>query len=160
MDCKGDVRLLHDWIDGRLSAEAAESVRLHVAGCPACADKVAAFRATGDLLRAWAESGARQRSPQLDAMWTRVRAGIAETEARKRARFRWRHLFWIPAGAALAVFALMVYPSVVGRGPIPPGDFRVAVESLDSETSTVALLDRGEEFPRVIWISDDDERQG
>src|SRR5512138_2298741 len=160
MDCKRDERLLHDWIDGRLPESEAERVRDHVAACPGCADSVAAFRAAGDLLRAWADAGARERSPQLDAMWTRVRAGIAEKEAERQSRFRWRHLFWLPVAGALVVFALLVYPSVVGRGPISPGDFRVAVESLDSETSTVALLDRGENFPRVIWISDDDNDQG
>ncbi len=160
MDCRRDVKLLHEWIDGRLSGDEASKVRDHVAACPKCADSVAAFRATGDLLRARAGAGVREQSPRLDAMWTRVRAGISENEIERQARFRWRHLFWIPAAGALAVFALLVYPSVVGRGPITPGDFRVAVESLDSETSTVALLDRGEEFPQVIWISDDDDNQG
>jgi anti-sigma factor RsiW len=160
MDCKRDVGLLHDWIDGRLSGAEADAVAAHVASCPRCADSVAAFRATGDLLRAWADAGARSRSPQLDAMWTRVRAGIAEKEAEQRSRIRWRHMFWIPVAAALAVFALLVYPSGVGRGPIAPGDFRVAVESLDSETSTVARLDRGEQYPQVIWISDDNDSQG
>jgi anti-sigma factor RsiW len=155
----GDGRL-HDWIDGRLSSAEADAVREHVALCPHCADSAAAFRAAGDLLRAWSAETVRKGDPRLDAMWTRVRAGIAEKEAAKRNRLRWRHLFWVPAAAALAVFALLVYPSVVGRGPITPGDFRVAVERIDSETSTVALLDRGDEFPQVIWISDEDESQG
>jgi anti-sigma factor RsiW len=160
MDCKKDDKLLHEWIDNRLTGPEAERVRAHVAGCPRCVDTVEAYRASGDLLRAWAAGGARERSPQLDAMWTRVRAGIAEKQEAKRTTRRWRHWLWLPAAAALAVFTLMVYPSVVGRGPISPGDFRVEVETLDSETSTVALLDRGADFPQVIWISDDDDNQG
>lgn len=158
MDCRRDAGLLHDWIDGRLPPDRAEAVRAHVSGCPSCADAVEAYRATGDLLRAWSAAGARERSPQLDVLWTRVRAGIDEKQDASRQRFRLRRWLWLPAAAALAVFILLFYPSVVGRGPISPGDFRVAVESLDSETSTVALLDRGEDFPRVIWISDDDEK--
>lgn len=158
MRCGLDEKRLHAWIDGRLDPTEAEAVRAHVAGCPACADSAAAFRAAGDLLRAWSDARVRERSPQLDVLWTRVRARIEERQAEPDRRFRLRYWFWLSAAAALAVFVLLVYPSVVGRGPIAPGDFRVAVESLDSETSTVALLDRGEEFPRVIWISDDDEK--
>jgi hypothetical protein len=50
------------------------------------------------------------------------------------------------------------YPSVVGRPPLAPGDFRVSVESLESEGATVALLDEGEGLPRVIWILEETER--
>jgi hypothetical protein len=43
-------------------------------------------------------------------------------------------------------------PSVGTRAPFHPNSFDVTVESIESDTATVALVDKGEELPRVIWI--------
>jgi hypothetical protein len=93
--------------------------------------------------------------PALDAMWTRVRAGIEESrETRRRSAWtaRWA---WIPVAAALAVSAFLFYPSGTDRLPFQPGSFDVAVEDVESDVATVALVDKGENLPRVIWIIED-----
>jgi hypothetical protein len=98
---------------------------------------------------------AREKAPALDAMWTRVRAGIVESrEARRRSPWvaRW---VWVPAAVALAVFALVFYPSGTDRSPFHPSTFDVAVEDVESEVATVALVDKGEDLPTVIWIIED-----
>ena len=117
--------------------------------------------ALGRLLRAHAEAEASSAQAGLDAMWTRVRAGIAEAEAGEeerrpvsRALRRW---WWasVPAAAALVVFALLFYPTKLDRSPFNPSSFDVSVEDVESDDATVALVDKGEDLPRVIWIIED-----
>jgi hypothetical protein len=88
-------------------------------------------------------------------MWTRVRAGIGERgEAPPRRAWipRWA---WLPAALALAVAAVLLYPTGTGRQPFNPRSFDVAVEDVESDAATVALVDKGEDLPRVIWIIED-----
>jgi hypothetical protein len=88
-------------------------------------------------------------------MWTRVRAGIRESrETRPRSSWiaRWA---WIPAAVALVVSALLLYPSGTDRSPFHPTSFDVSVEDVESDVATVALVDKGEDLPRVIWIIED-----
>ncbi|GAB4362851.1 MAG: hypothetical protein Kow00128_03030 [Deltaproteobacteria bacterium] len=155
MDCTRATGMLQDAIDGRLPPRDSEALREHLAGCPACREEEASLRRVGDLLRLWAAVRTGERERQLDAMWTRVKAGIEEEAARPRrvpAILRW---LWVPAVAALAVFALLFYPSGDGRAPFHPKSFDVAVETLESDTATVALVDKGKDLPRVIWILED-----
>jgi anti-sigma factor RsiW len=155
--CTRTLARIHDLIDGRLPPSEAEELRRHISACPSCALEEREYRRVGDLLRVAAAGAAAD--PRLSAMWARVRAGIEERREWEEGRRAWiRRFFWIPAAAALAVLFFVVYPSVVGRSPLTPGDFRVSVESLESEGATVALLDEGEEFPRVIWILEETER--
>lgn len=106
------------------------------------------------MLRLWAEVRVRERDPQLSALWTRVKAQIEErrTPWYAAAARRW---FWLPAAALLAVFALLFYPSDGTRAPFHPKSFDVSVETLESDTATVALVDKGKDLPRVIWIIED-----
>jgi len=141
--------------DGLLPREAAEELAGHLAVCAACAAEDAAISATGSALRALTGIRAMEKAPALDAMWTRVRAGIEESrEARRRSSWiaRWA---WIPAAVALAVSALLFYPAGTDRSPFHPSTFDVAVEDVESEVATVALVDKGEDLPTVIWIIED-----
>ena len=52
----------------------------------------------------------------------------------------------------VAVLTLLFYPLNGSRAPFHPKSFDVTVESLESDTATVALVDKGEDLPRVIWI--------
>ncbi len=154
MDCTLAKGMLHEAIDGRLPPRKSGELREHLAECPACRAEEASLRQVGDLLRLWAAVRTGEREPQLHAMWTRVKAGI-ESERKPRtasAILRW---FWIPAAAALAVFALLFYPSSGTRAPFQPKSFDVSVETLESDTATVALVDKGKDLPRVIWILED-----
>jgi len=155
MDCRTARARIEGKADGPLPREAAAELAGHLAGCPACASEDAAVSATGPVLRALAGIRAMEKAPALDAMWTRVRAGIEEgRESRRRPSWiaRWA---WIPAAVALAVLALLYYPAGTDRSPFHPRTFDVAVEDVESEVATVALVDKGEDLPRVIWIIED-----
>ncbi|MBI5575100.1 MAG: zf-HC2 domain-containing protein [Deltaproteobacteria bacterium] len=156
MDCGKVLKALQDDIDGRLPLIEAADVRKHLESCVSCAAEAASLRRVGELLRLWSAARASEKSPQLDVLWTRVHAGIVEKKSRVNAAARLRKWLWVPAAAALVVLALLFYPSGVSRAPFHPSSFDVAVEELDSDAATVALVDRGEDLPRVIWIMEND----
>jgi len=157
MECGKVLQVLQDEIDGRLPPSVAAGVRGHMESCASCAAEAAAYRRVGELLRVWTAALEAEKAPQLDAMWTRVRAGIDERKDRGRFASQARKWFWLPAAAALAGLALLFYSSDVSRAPFNPSSFDVAVEDLESDTATVALVDRGEDLPRVIWIFENDK---
>jgi anti-sigma factor RsiW len=141
--------------DGLLAREEEAALTDHLAGCPACAAEDAAVSSTGPALRALTGIRALGKAPALDAMWTRVRAGIEESRETRR-RFPWiARWAWIPVAVALAASALLFYPSGTDRSPFHPSSFDVAVEDVESDDATVALVDKGEDLPRVIWIIED-----
>jgi anti-sigma factor RsiW len=152
MDCRAALMNIEGKADGLLPREEAAELAGHLAGCPACAAEDAAMSATGPMLRAWTGMRAAEKAPALDAMWTRVRAGIEERrESRRRSSWiaRWA---WVPAAVALTVLAILFYPAGTDRSPFHPTTFDVAVEDVESDVATVALVDKGEDLPRVIWI--------
>lgn len=152
MDCKEARAILEEAIDGRLPPGRAAELEAHLAGCAPCAAETESLRRVGAMLRLWAEARGAGMASQLDAMATRVRARIEERE-REAAGHGWlRRWFWLPAAAVLAVLTLLFYPSDVSRAPFHPRSFEVSVESLESDIATVALVDKGEDLPRVIWI--------
>jgi anti-sigma factor RsiW len=155
MDCGTALKRIIAKADGLLPRVEEAELAAHLAGCPACAAEDAAISATGPVLRALTGIRATEKAPALDAMWTRVRAGIRESrETRPRSSWiaRWA---WIPAAVALVVSALLLYPSGTDRSPFHPTSFDVSVEDVESDVATVALVDKGEDLPRVIWIIED-----
>jgi anti-sigma factor RsiW len=155
MDCRAALRSIEAKADGLLPREEAAELAGHLAGCPACSAEDAAISATGPALRALTGIRAMEKAPALDAMWTRVRAGIGESRETRRRPWWIARWAWIPAAAALAVFALLFYPAGTDRSPFHPSSFEVAVEDVDSDAATVALVDKGENLPTVIWIIED-----
>jgi anti-sigma factor RsiW len=155
MDCGTALLNIEAKADGLLPREAEAELAGHLAGCPACAADDAAISATGPVLRALTGIRAMEKAPALDAMWTRVRAGIEESREARRRSSRIARWTWIPAAVALAVVALLFYPAGTDRSPFHPSTFDVAVEDVESEVATVALVDKGEDLPRVIWIIED-----
>ena len=155
MDCRTALEKIEAKADGLLSREAEAELDGHLAGCAACTVEDAAISATGPVLRALTGIRAREKGPALDAMWTRVRAGIEESRAARR-RSSWiTRWAWIPAAVAIAVSALLFYPVRTDRSPFHPSTFDVSVEDVESDSATVALVDKGEDLPRVIWIIED-----
>ncbi|MDH3238304.1 MAG: zf-HC2 domain-containing protein [Deltaproteobacteria bacterium] len=151
MDCTKTREMIQDHIDGRLSPDAAGAVRGHLGGCRPCAAEEEELRRVGDMLRLWSAVQVGERERKLSPLWTRVRAGIEERREPGLSRLL-RRWFWVPAAAVVAVVALLFYPSDGTRAPFHPKSFDVTVESLESDTATVALVDKGEGLPRVIWI--------
>ncbi len=157
MDC-GKVReLLQEEIDGRLPSGEAERVRAHVETCPSCAAEARSYRLLGERLRGWTAAAESENAPRMDAMWTRVRAGIEERRGRERLLRLAKRWSWLPAVVALSCLALLFYHSGVNRTPFNPKSFDVAVEDLESDTATLAFVDKGDELPRVIWIIENDK---
>ncbi len=120
MECR-DVRVqIVDYHRGRLAPEAAEDVRLHLAGCPPCARTESAERALAELME--------RRLPQhpaplrlklsLAAMWP-----PAAAEAKPSWWERWGRSV-VPAGA-VALVLLAALPAYYGRlatrQAVPPG---------------------------------------
>ena len=155
MDCRAALMNITAKADGILSREAEAGLAAHLSVCPSCAAEDAAASAAGPALRALAGIRAKEKAYVLDTMWTRVRAGIEEgREERRHASWiaRWA---WLPAAVALAVAVLLFYPAGTDRSPFHPSTFEVSFEDVESDTATVALVDKGEDLPRVIWIIED-----
>src|SRR5512139_549084 len=151
MECRTARRMIVGKVDGLLPREGQGELSAHLAACAGCAAEERAASAVGPLLRAWAGARAAENAPRLDAMWTRVRAGIGERrEAPRRHAWipRWA---WLPAALVLAVMALLIYPTGTERQPFNPSSFDVAVEDVESDAATVGLVDKGEDLPRVMW---------
>jgi anti-sigma factor RsiW len=157
MDCKKVCLMLQDEIDGRLPPSEAAEILRHLESCRYCAEEAVSYRRVGELVRLWTASGAVEKAAQLDAMWTRVRAGIDERKQREEPASWFRRWLWVPAGAVLAVLVLLFYPSDVSRAPFHPTSFDVAVEDIESDAATVALVNKGDDLPRVIWIIENDK---
>ena len=157
MECRNVIGKLQDEIDGLLPASEAAEVRGHLESCGSCAAEAEEFRRVGEMVRLWTASRAAGKELQLDALWIRVSAGIEERKTREATSFRARRWIWMPVAAFLAVLALLFYPSDVSRAPFHPKSFDVAVEDLESDTATVALVDKGDDLPRVIWIIENDK---
>ncbi len=157
MDCVKVLKVLQEEIDGMLPPGEAAEVRSHLESCESCAAEAASDGRVGELLRLSTATRSAEKVITLDVLWTRVQAGIEEKKSRGTGASWARKWFWLPAAAALAVLILLFYPSGVSRAPFHPRSFDVAVEELDSDTATVALVDRGEDLPRVIWIIENDK---
>jgi anti-sigma factor RsiW len=152
MECESAKRRIEEKADGRLPPGAEGELTAHLSACARCAEEERIASAVGPMVRAYAQARTAQASPRLDAMWGRVRAGIAEgRQAPVRRSFAAKWL-WIPAVLALAVFTLLFYPTGTERAPFRPRSFDVAFEDVESDAGTVALVNKGEELPRVIWI--------
>jgi anti-sigma factor RsiW len=151
MECGEARKKIQDLIDDRLPPGGAAEMRDHLKNCGPCAAEEAELAQIGELLRIWSAVRVGEKEPQLSAMWTRVRAGIEERKEPWYTPFL-RRWFLLPAAAALAVLAFLFYPFHGTRAPFHPKSFDVTVESLESDTATVALVDKGKDLPRVIWI--------
>ncbi len=115
-DCaNGDMRdLLPDWVHGRLDADRAASVALHVASCSDCADEVALLRSLGVSLTAAV--------PRVDvarivsALPKPPRAKARTVELRWFQRSEWR------AAGVLLFMAGATSVAVFNRAPSAAGD--------------------------------------
>lgn len=161
MDCATARKRIEERADGLLAPGAEGEFEAHLSACASCAAERARTDAVGRLLRARAAADASSARAGLDAMWTRVRAGIAEgrEEERRPAARALRRWWWasVPAAAALVVFAFVFYPTKLDRSPFNPSSFDVSVEDVESDDAVVALVDKGEDLPRVIWIIENAE---
>lgn len=156
MDCGTARTMIGRRADGTLPEEAGAALDEHLSACPECAAEWRHTDAVGRMLRLHAAARAGSAEAGLDAMWTRVRAGIEEEKFARRTFPLWRWV-WLPAAVALVVFGVLFYPTGTDRSPFNPRTFDVSVEDVESDIATVALVDKGEDLPRVIWIIENAE---
>ena len=97
---------------GALDGAEAESARVHVAGCAACARELDQTRAALDLVSTDPRRGAEPPIP-LGALVARVQARLDETPSRTRS---WRPLL---AGAGLLAVVVAAMTAYSQRGPAP-----------------------------------------
>jgi anti-sigma factor RsiW len=155
MDCGTARKRILDQADGLLPPGGERELSGHLAACPGCAEESRGISLVGPALKAFVEARTAEEAPRLDAMWTRVRAGIGERREADRRPAWIPGWAWLPAALALAVLILLFYPTGTSRSPFDPRSFDVAVEEVESDAATVALVDKGEDLPRVIWIIED-----
>lgn len=123
MSCQETRVLLHAFLDDELDPVRSQSVQSHLDACPDCAREHAAHRSLRAALR---DEALYFRSPE--GFESRVRAALASQGAIERragwpsavgALLRMRRA-WLPAGAAVALLAVIVI--TIGRFGIPaPG---------------------------------------
>ncbi len=124
---RGPEGRLHDYLDGRLSAEEREAVERLLAEDPALARRVEDWRELGRALR----EGQQELSPDFHA---RLRRRF-ERSAPEKAPRGWRILSWEAAGLAAAVVlaGVLFAPDVLRRRepqpPAAPADDRVSARS-------------------------------
>ena len=156
MDCATAKRMIEQRVDGLLPPGSWGELDAHLSSCEECAAGQSRSAAVGPALRSYAGARAASASGGLDAMWTRVRAGIEEERPARQPARRWKWAFLPAAALALGIFGLLFYPSGLDRSPLDPRTFDVSVEDVESDVAVVTLLDMGEDLPRVIWIIEDD----
>ena len=137
MTCRGTRKRLLDYVEGRLSLEAAESVKQHLTGCLACRQMATGLGQARDILRAVRRGRApegftaavRERIGKLRPGAALERGGLGGLLAGYRR--------WALAGAGLAVVALAWFgyqwtlrdqAASVGVHPTAPSEMRVAEE--------------------------------
>ena len=70
MSCQETKKSLSDFLDDRLSPEAAEKVSAHLADCPACRAELADLRRIDELLVGFAEPPVDDK--ELAGLWSRI----------------------------------------------------------------------------------------
>jgi hypothetical protein len=127
-------QLLSPYLDGELSAAAAEQVRAHVAGCPACAAELDGLRAVGRLLSAARGGYPADADEVMARLRTHVQSLVDNTDT---VLLRIARVF---TGVAAAVLIgglwLLGQPAATGprtqaAGPVPWDQVRVVLTGSD-----------------------------
>ena len=108
MNCEQARRLLLLWVGRDLSdAGDAESLRVHVTGCPKCRTQQRRLQRSLDALQSISTTATEVESHPRPSLWPRVAAALPEW-SRRRDRFNG----WIPAAAMALAAMLMVAVSI------------------------------------------------
>jgi hypothetical protein len=107
MNCHEFSDRFDDYLDGQLDAAEAEELRVHVAGCPPCAEELASVRELRDLTAALPST----LEPSRD-LWPGIEARISET---KVVRGRFGRSALLAAAAAVVVVSSVVTAYFLGR---------------------------------------------
>jgi anti-sigma factor RsiW len=89
MNCVEAEVLIHALIDGEIDAGHARDIEIHVAGCPACAGRLEAFRAMREAIR-----GASLREVAPAYLRSRIETSLPLPPARKAAWFTSQFTSW------------------------------------------------------------------
>ena len=148
--CREFTEKLDALLAGSLTADEAERLRAHAAGCPDCAALLALQRRLAGVDAAALEAAVPD--DLLEGMWPRVSEAILEAGARRRAGSRrWfarggpapaRPGWLVPALAAAAVVLALATGFLAGRMRSLEGGQRLLAEELSRQERALAALQR------------------
>lgn len=162
-ECQKLLFQLSPYIDGELSPPERQAVDRHLAGCEACAGRVADLRATSGLTRVGLEmlaeeadfSGFAQKvmsqlTPEKPPLWERL--GIAVTELFTYQRWQ------LATGLAVALLAVLAAAGWLLK-PAPPAGYGsplVAVQSVDTDqgAQVAPVVMKTQQGDAIIWLVD------
>jgi anti-sigma factor RsiW len=171
MTCREASNLLPLFFDGELDPRQMRAVALHGTRCQPCETELRRLERVQDLVSETINSAVDEIDlsnfwPGIEDQLGAVRVSRWE-RARERWRLRWREgeLRWavrIPllAAAAAAVLALFLFSRALqpGGGPdasqIVAVDHSAQIESLDTDSDSVAVLNDPETSTTVLWVND------
>lgn len=151
MACQEVQQKIDSFFAGLLDREEEGMVGEHLDSCEECTRYREETGRLGDLLREYVKEEV-DLIPE-NVILGRVEAEIREIEEGGRGWFLGNLKYLVPAFAgALALIAILFYPSIMRYEKDPARSFAATVESVEAENATVMIVDRGRNNPKVIWI--------
>ena len=124
MDCKKAYSMIHDFLDGTLSAEDEKVFDRHVAGCRSCARQIAAYRSVDAHLNRMEREKAPEGFAEPVIRYLKATGRIHAPVAAARAERVWqRILWWLPERLRVPALASVLLVVVLGAVSIASGSF-------------------------------------
>jgi anti-sigma factor RsiW len=136
MRCEEFAANLEAWLDGELAAEAATATAAHAAGCPACAEVLAARLRLRAALREAAAA-----TPPADLRAAILAAAAAEGPTQRR---RWRPLAVAGLAAAALLLVALGLRGLLGRDAPRTQHGCMVIAYLDGAYEEAGALRAGE----------------
>jgi len=162
-NCESIRELIGSWLDGELNSAESDSVRAHVAGCPACGE----LRRQLEKLHLALKDDLTAEATRLEFMpfWRAVQQRITQKRAWHEDLRDWcRDFFTAPRIAWSVPVAIALVLALVSLEAYVPGwrsggarNNFAAVDSIDAYGHSVALLRENESRTTVIWLYQDQE---
>ena len=163
-DCEHIREGLGAWLDGELSRDDADRIRLHLEHCAACDQQRRQMVKLEVSLRSLFSAGVQPL--EFDTLWRGVQKRIAKSprpheEARQwfESAFAKPAMAWAIPAVILIVIGVLSFDTL-WKGKVRRNNFS-AVESIDPHGRNVALLREDETKTTVIWLyqNQDDENE-
>lgn len=161
MTCREVEKLLDLFLDGELEARPMRAVALHVTRCPACEALLRGLERLQELVSdaindAVAEVDFSRFWPSIATQAETVQRSWRGLGGRLRAVTRRPTLIAAGMAAALAVSAFALWRSIpVATRGVTHVNNQVRIDSLTSDSPSVALLSESATNTTVIWVSDE-----
>lgn len=138
MKCKQLETLTLDYLDGKLASRQAEAVEQHLAGCPACAERLRGFATVSSLLEGWEPM---RPSALFNARLERRILAEADSPGGWRERLRlWLLVYpWRKSALAASLLGMLLLAVAVSR------NFTASLDTAPMEVSGFPAVSEAEE---------------